>query len=145
VASPAAEEMPAPPITGAGAGVVDMTIRHEHLVVLNYPKYDIQAVRSSDSKLRCPDPNEDYYLGILKHNLRKMGFGERIRIVKSSSHILIQDNKTFVLKLDRTPCNARNLMLEFHDVDYDYDAWKKKMDEGGFNIEYSSRTTPLKK
>jgi hypothetical protein len=91
------------------------------------------------------DVSFEYYFNLLVSNFKAANGGnDRFTFIKTKNgHFLLKDGNNFVFKGKQTSCDARNFLLELHDVGYHYESWKEKRDAGGYNHkDYKSNTTP---
>ena len=94
--------------------------------------------------LRRPEINTDFYLSRLLHNFYRVNGQARFQWIKTRRHILLKDGRRYVRKTTLSQCDARNLLLEFHTANYDYNVWNRMRNNGEFeNYDYSSYTTPV--
>ena len=103
-----------------------------------------------DAAARSHPVTVDYYLEQLYDAFFKANDSkkERFKIVKSKRHIKIFDGKKLVVEQNQTLCDARNLLLELHDadVDYDYEKWIAKRERGGYySMQFQNMDTPLER
>jgi len=113
-------------------------LQHDHsmLEVQQVDQYDIHKYH---------DVSFEYYFNLLVSNFKAANGGnDRFTFIKTKNgHFLLKDGNNFVFKGKQTSCDARNFLLELHDVGYHYESWKEKRDAGGYNHkDYKSNTTP---